>query len=144
MPTLPLVLYLRTLLALPFAKRSARPRPSLVGRCLSDQATSLILLSSAGAQLTCLSAQEALRLAETYTGASCPHRIVGPAKNFRCSPATYFGSGTVAQLAELTAQLNVDRSAVAGAASTLLLLLQTTAKLHLLPKSCCLCTAYVG
>eukprot|EP00887_Chlorella_sp_A99_P005965 scaffold29.g5965.t1 len=39
--------------------------------------------------------QEALRLAESLTGGHCPHICVGPSKQLRPAPATFFGRGTV-------------------------------------------------
>ncbi|KAL3161798.1 hypothetical protein ABBQ38_008890 [Trebouxia sp. C0009 RCD-2024] len=39
--------------------------------------------------------QEALRLAESYAGAACPHIKAGPARHHSITPSTYFGPGVV-------------------------------------------------
>ena len=59
------------------------------------------------------SAQEALRLAETYAGEACAHVKVGPARGGAHAPATYLGSGAVAELAQRCAAAAPSRRAPA-------------------------------
>ncbi|KAK9812168.1 hypothetical protein WJX73_001336 [Symbiochloris irregularis] len=80
-------------------------------RCLSSlsQASKHNLLVVHSRERPSESLQEALRLAETFTGSSCPHVVVGSAQHFQCSPSTYFGSGTIAELAKRTEELQAQK-----------------------------------
>ncbi|KAL0050946.1 hypothetical protein WJX82_010817 [Trebouxia sp. C0006] len=44
--------------------------------------------------------QEALRLAESYAGAACPHIKAGTSKHHSITPSTYFGPGVVKTIQE--------------------------------------------
>lgn len=110
---------LRPLVAAPWAHH-ASPERCRVRAVPAASRTSCPLAATCAAMLRvwlgshrAASAQEALRLAETYAGEACAHVKVGPARGGAHAPATYLGSGAVAELAQRCAAAAPSRRAPA-------------------------------